>query len=143
MKAQELRIYSRLQVVAHQLKKAADRRVLSSTGLTTAQIGVMAIIKAQGKTNQRLISQKMGLNESAVTALIAKLKAMDLIKRERSQEDKRAFEIALTQQGRERLASSAEPFQEINRKISNALSDQDIELLDGILRKVSEQFEAS
>jgi DNA-binding MarR family transcriptional regulator len=129
--------------VAHQLKKAADRRVLSSTGLTTAQIGVMAIIKAQGKTNQRLISQKMGLNESAVTALIAKLKAMDLIKRERSQEDKRAFEIALTQQGRERLEASAEPFQEINRKISNALSDQDIELLDGILRKVSEQFEAS
>lgn len=143
MKAQELRIYSRLQVVAHQLKKAADRRVLSSTGLTTAQIGVMAIIKAQGKTNQRLISQKMGLNESAVTALIAKLKAMDLIKRERSQEDKRAFEIALTQQGRERLEASAEPFQEINRKISNALNDQDIELLDGILRKVSEQFEAS
>jgi DNA-binding MarR family transcriptional regulator len=129
--------------VAHQLKKAADRRVLSSTGLTTAQIGVMAIIKAQGKTNQRLISQKMGLNESAVTALIAKLKAMDLIKRERSQEDKRAFEIALTQQGRERLEASAEPFQEINRKISNALNDQDIELLDGILRKVSEQFEAS
>jgi DNA-binding MarR family transcriptional regulator len=128
--------------VAHQLKKAADRQVLAGTGLTTAQIGVLVIIATEGKTNQRYISQEMGLNESAVTALIAKLKAMGLIKRQRSQEDKRAFEIALTTEGGERLEASAEPFQAINRKISKALSDRDIEQLDVFLKRISEQFDS-
>ena len=76
MSASKHRIYHRLQLAAHRLQKAADRAVMAAAGITTAQAAVLSIVAADGPVSQRNVARKLGLNESAMTAMIARLRDM-------------------------------------------------------------------
>ena len=71
MSASKHRVYHRLQLVAHRLQKAADRTVMAAAGITTAQAAVLSIVAADGPVTQRSVARKLGLNESAMTAMTA------------------------------------------------------------------------
>ena len=74
MSASKHRVYHRLQLAAHRLQKAADRAVMAAAGITTAQAAVLSIVAADGPVTQLSVARKLGLNESAMTAMIARLR---------------------------------------------------------------------
>lgn len=119
--ASKLRIYHRLQVVAHRLQKAADRVVLEAAGITTAQAAVLAVLAGAGPCTQRSVAERLGVNESAVTAMTTRLMALGFVERSRDPADARAWRLRLTSGGRTAMRRITGPFATINTRLERAL----------------------
>lgn len=132
MTAAKLRLYARLQSAAHLMKKTADRALMDAAGVTTAQAAVLAIVAREANADtvgptQKLIAQQLGLNESAVTAMANRLITLNYLKREKDPQDRRAWRLALTRQGKTAIKRIREPFGEINTQIETALGADNLE----------------
>ncbi|WP_262695959.1 MarR family winged helix-turn-helix transcriptional regulator [Kordiimonas aquimaris] len=140
MDASTLKIYSRLQRSAHLLKKAADKELLAVADITTAQAAVLVVVAKQAGTTQRLVAHQLGLNESAVVAMVTRLMAIGYLERSRSVVDKRAWVLSLTKAGNEVLGRIAEPFASINARIEKAVGADALSSIAKALDSLDEEF---
>ncbi len=140
MSASKLRLYWRLQLAAHFLKKRADKELLSESQITTAQVGVLTVIANGSDVTQKSVATALGLNEAAVTAMVKRLTRMNLVERRESKTDGRAKILELTEAGRHVTQTTHPPFEEINERIEAALTDQEIQNLADYLTRLTEAF---
>ena len=141
MSASKHRVYHRLQLAAHRLQKAADRAVMAAAGITTAQAAVLSIVAADGPVNQRSVARKLGLNESAMTAMTARLRDMGLVERMPDQNDSRAWNLQISDGGRAALKRIEQPFRRINQKIEATLDTEEIARLADYASRIGDAFE--
>lgn len=141
MSASKHRVYHRLQLVAHRLQKAADRTVMAAAGITTAQAAVLSIVAADGPVTQRSVARKLGLNESAMTAMTARLRSMGLLERLPDREDSRAWSLQVSAEGRAALKRIEQPFRRINQKIEAVLDTEEIARLADYASRIGDAFE--
>jgi len=141
MTASKLRLYHRLQVAAHGMQKAADRVVASAADLTTAQAAVLTVVAADEDVTQRDVALALRLNESAVTAMVARLSRLDLIVRERSATDSRAWRLRVSPAGQAALKVARRAFAAINARIEDKLSAAEIVRLAELLDRMTVAFE--
>ena len=140
MSASKLRLYHRLQLAAHRIQKAADRAVLQASGVTTAQAAVLTVVAGDRDATQRSVARQLGINESAVTAMVARLMDMRLIERIRDDEDARTWRLLLTAEGRAGLKKVEGPFRTINARLEAALDASELEHLADYLGRIGEAF---
>ena len=140
VQARQRRLYFELQRTAHRLQKEADRELSGVVKMTTQQAAVLSVITNGEGNTQRAIALALGLNESAVTVMIERLTKYGYIKRQRSASDRRAYEITMTQVGKEAVAASRKGFAKINRKITSSLNDEEVDTLADLLSRLYEDF---
>ena len=140
MSASKLRLYWRLQLAAHFMQKQADRDLLDNDNITTAQFGVLSAIANREDVTQKDVAQALGLNPSAVTAMVKRLLKLGYIQREGSQSDGRAKILTLTEEGARIVKNTQPPFQKINEQIENILSGDEIENLGDYLERLIKAF---
>ena len=141
MSASKHRVYHKLQVASHRLQKAADRACIAAAGITTAQAAVLSIVATEGSASQRSVARKLGLNESAMTAMTTRLRHLGLLDRLPDAEDARAWSLRLTADGRAALKRIEQPFRQINQKIEKALDADEIAALADYVKRISDAFE--
>ena len=142
MSAAKLRLYWRLQLAAHFTKKVADREVLATANITTAQTGVLSVIANGSNVSQKNVAIALGLNESAVTAMVRRLVTLNYIKISQSSTDARARVLTLTEAGKEVQKNVRAPFKKINEKIEATLNPAEIARLADYLERLSSAFGA-
>jgi MarR family transcriptional regulator, organic hydroperoxide resistance regulator len=141
MGAGKLRLYSLLQRAAHDLKKSTDRALMHAADLTTAQSAVLVIIAERGPIKQKDVAQALGLNESAMVAMVNRLLQLDYLMRVRDANDQRQWLLSPSVKGTKALQLAAEPFNAINARLDALLSDeQGLELAER-LRAIIKEFE--
>ena len=140
MKASKLRLFHQLQLAAHRLGKAADREVTDVSGLTTAQSAVLSVLANFDDVTQKKVATELGLNESAVTAMVTRLLRLDLITRERSPDDPRRYILHMTKKGEQALAKIKVPFRKLNKRIETVLSPDEIDVLARCLVQLNDEF---
>lgn len=140
MSASSVKLYWRQQLAAHQMQKFADRELASVAQITTAQIGVLTVISNSEGINHKDVARALGLNESAVTAMVRRLVAQDLVRSNPCKTDRRAKVLSLTSTGRTVQNSAKITFDVINKKIEATLSAGEIELLAELLDRLKESF---
>jgi DNA-binding MarR family transcriptional regulator len=140
MSAARLRIYHRLQLAAHRMQKSADRALLGAAHVTTAQAAVLSIAAAAGATTQREVARQLGINESAVTAMVVRLLEMGLLERSRDRADARAWQLALSKAGRSALQRVEASFAHVNATIEAVLDAHELEQLAASLARIGDAF---
>ncbi len=140
--ASKLRIYHRLQVAAHGVQKAADRVVLETAGVTTAQAAMLAVLAGVGACAQRAIAERLGVNESAVTAMTTRLMTLGFVERSRDPTDARAWRLRLTRDGRAAVKRLVGPFATINARLERALPEDELARLADALDRIRAEFDA-
>ena len=141
--AARLRLYHRLQLAAQRARKAADRAVAEAAGISTAQAGVLSVV-AEGRDagmpiNQRQVAARLGVNESAVTAMVARLLKLGLLERYRGTGARDWF-LRLTPAGdlaRDRIRPA---FATVNAVIEAQLGPDGAEALAAALDRLAEAF---
>ena len=139
--ARKLRVYHRLQLSAHRVQKLADRSLLTTADITTAQAAVLAVVAGSDKATQRDVAKQLGLNESAVTGMVTRLLNLDLLEREPHDTDTRAWRLALSKNGRAALKNIEKPFGAINARIESVLKEDEITRLADYLERISNAFD--
>lgn len=100
------------------------------SGLTVPQITVIKLLAKHKRLKSSEISKKMSLVNSTVTGIIDRLEKLNIVKRERSEEDKRIVYIELSDTGNIVL----EDFRDtINNYFTNIFSNASKEEIDNIL----------
>ncbi|MEO9635836.1 MAG: MarR family winged helix-turn-helix transcriptional regulator [Parasphingorhabdus sp.] len=140
MSASKLRLYWRLQLAAHFLQKQADRDLLKDADITTAQFGVLSAISNGENVTQKDIANVLGLNQSAITAMVRRLMNLSYVERQDSQTDGRSKTLTLTSDGQNVIKNTRSPFRKINKRIESSLSEAEIANLADYLERLTKTF---
>lgn len=141
MIASRLRLYHRIQLAAHRLRKQADRTVMAATGISTAQSAVLGLAAAGADITQRDIATALGLNESAITAMAMRLTRLGLIARTRSETDSRAWSLQVTELGQSTQRSARAAFSGINKRMEAEFSPEELTQLAQLLDRLAGIFD--
>lgn len=122
------RLFFLLQRAAHRLRTTADRRCLAAAGVTTAQLGALFAVQDRPGITQQELARALGLRESAVTALVGRLTAADLLLKRAHPREHRAVVLELTETGSAALCAARPEVDRFNAELRELLGD------DGFLR---------
>ncbi len=85
------------QLGAHAANRFAER--ISELGLSPSDVGLLRMIGTDPGLSQRALADHLGVVPSRVTALVDQLDRQGLVERRRSTEDRRNYELHLTEEG--------------------------------------------
>jgi len=111
-------------------------RLFREYGLTPSQYNVLRILRGEGKPMPSLeIAERMIQVVPAMTGLIDRLEKQELVKRDRSLEDRRVIYIELTEKGVEILQQLDQPVLQLNRSLVGHLTRAELKELSRLLEK--------
>ena len=130
-------VYHLLQVVAQQLRKQADEAGMAAAGVSAAQGAALFAIERSPGLSQREVAKALKQQESAVTTMVSRLLAAELITRTPRSEDPRTLSLDLTEKGRDALIRLRAELDVINRGIAEALSPDELQVLAPALERLA------
>lgn len=115
--------------------------VCEQHGLHPMHFGMLTILGAEGPISQRTLSERTGVDTSTMVQRMDALEAHGLVKRSRSAEDRRSYEIELTPEGRTMLRRLRKEARSHVERVFGALDEKERQQLHGLLLKVAESLE--
>ncbi len=127
--------YIRFSRAALSLESQLSRQ-LTEYGLTYSQFGVLEVLLHIGPMNQKDIASKLLTSNSNLVTVIDNLEKGGLVKRERSEKDRRNFIVNLTDRGKKIILELFPMHLNIITEKFNVLTDREIESLGRLSKKV-------
>lgn len=118
--------------------RAGSASLLQS--LTLSQLQYLEKVGVLGESTISQISSEMGVTKASASQAVSRLVQMGLLSKERSEGDGRVSHIRLTAQGEAFYRLKFETLQQYERFIRRALTPQEQEALEELLRKLISQF---
>jgi MarR family transcriptional regulator, organic hydroperoxide resistance regulator len=125
--------------VASRLISQAYREPLESLGLTYPQYLVMLVLWEKDGQMVSQIGDKLQLDSGTLTPLLKRLESINLVKRERSEEDERKVVIQLTYPGKS-LQNKAGSIPETILERLKKWTEKDRSRLNSLMDKLIEDF---
>jgi len=111
-------------------------RLFRHFGLTPSQYNVLRILRGEGTPLPCLeIASRMIQVVPAITGLIDRLEAQELVARERCSEDRRVIYVTLTDKARKLLDQMDEPVMELHRELVGHMTQAELKELSRLLEK--------
>ena len=104
-------------------------------GLRSGSLSAMTLIDENPGCSQADLARELALDKSVMAGIIADLEAKGLATRSRSPSDRRRNHLALTNEGRRTMAAMVDGVAHVERPIRQALSDQEIASMIGLVRR--------
>jgi len=106
-------------------------------GLTPSQYNILRILRGEGKPLPSLeIASRMIQVVPAITGLVDRLEAQNLVVRKRCNEDRRVVFIDITPTGLELLNKIDQPLYEAHKQVLSMLSEDEMRTLSRLLEKI-------
>ena len=81
----------------------ATERALAPLGIKPVHYGVLAVLSAQGPAAQWAVGEKFRIDKSSMVVIVDHLERLNLVERRRNPRNRRAYELILTDAGRNAL----------------------------------------
>ncbi len=118
------------------------RELARSAGLTAVQFRVLQVVAESGHATATAISSRMRVSQATITALVDKLVSHGMVKREKSQIDRRQTDIVITELGRRTIEDSPDPLQQRFVRRFQDLEDWEQSMLVSSLERVAAMLDA-
>lgn len=126
--------------VAREVRGALERK-LSSHGITAQQATLARLLRAwqrKKKPSPFQIAARLGTDGAGMTRLIDRLEAKGVVVRHVGDGDRRLISIELTPTGLAIAKKAAPTFSSVNRQLLEGFSDNEVEKLTDMLRRLRE-----
>ncbi|KAA0972362.1 winged helix-turn-helix transcriptional regulator [Aureimonas fodinaquatilis] len=127
-----------LRMVSNAVSQEFARKVAGNE-VTVAEWAFMRALFDVASTPPSLLAEKMGMTKGAISKLADRLVAKGLVERADNPQDKRAHNLSLTAAGRAKVPLLASLADENDAEFFGALTRQEHEALDRLLRKLAEK----
>jgi DNA-binding MarR family transcriptional regulator len=119
--------------------------VLREQRLSRASFQVLHALAAaaEGELTQRELAARVRRAAGTLSVRLVRLERAGLVSRDPNPDDRRATHVRITARGRERLERATELYEQQARRLTEALSDEEVSALDGQLRRWLAFFEPS
>jgi DNA-binding MarR family transcriptional regulator len=125
-----------VQLGTHRHRRFAER--LAPLDLHPRHFGMLSQLAVNEGQSQQALSRALGVQRSAVVALVDDLEHRGLAERRRDPVDRRAYSLYLTPQGRELLAELERVAEEDEAELLSSLDASERSQLILLLRRVAE-----
>ncbi|MEZ4540401.1 MAG: MarR family transcriptional regulator [Chloroflexota bacterium] len=142
--AQAAQLMDDFRLVSHQIYRLSDMN-LDESGLSYAQYRVLMSLRFNEWTGQcdglnpSEISAKQGTSRNTISSLIRSLEENGLIERQLDMNDRRRFNIHLSEAGREKMIEQSNDHIELINQLFAVLSTEEMEVLSTLLQKLSQR----
>ena len=117
-----------------------EETVAEQVGLTPRQCHAVSELGEAGKIRMKFLSERLGVTTGTMTIMADRLQKMKLIQRIEDANDRRAFNIELTEKGREIYASHMCYHRQLGNELSSCLTSREMDVLVCILKKLMKSF---
>lgn len=125
------RLYSHTLRAAHHVRSTVDAQSKARLGVTSAQMGMLFLIRAAPGCPQREVAEQMGVRESAVTASVGRLVKQGLVRRARV--DGRTNGLWLTKSGASMVAQALPMIARVEAALSAGFTDAELDVVQRFL----------
>lgn len=125
------------QVGSHAARKFAER--LARLRLSPPHAGILGVLRRSEGLSQQGLAEVLRMHPSGLVAIIDELEERGLVKRQNSLEDRRTYELHLTDKGQAALREIGRVGQEHNESLCAALSEREREQLTGFLQRLAHE----
>jgi DNA-binding MarR family transcriptional regulator len=134
------RLIHLLSLAQHRLLKATDAAFGDALGISTTQLGVLFILEGAPGALPKEVSEALGINRSAITALVDRMAEAGLVRRAPSQEDGRAVRLFATPEGLAKAAAARPILARLNARLARDFSTAEIATVARFLGAILERF---
>ncbi|GAA3701612.1 MarR family transcriptional regulator [Oceanisphaera sediminis] len=132
-------------VALRQIIRAIDlhsRQLSKASGLTGPQLLLLQAISEHGDITMRNLAQATHMSQATATTIIDRLEQKQLVRRERSQTDKRKVYAVLTDDGKAKIKTAPRPLQESFIQRFQSLETWEQNLLLSSVQRISSMMNA-
>jgi len=138
--AKRPRLFFLMSLAQHRLKKSADSSFKAAFGISMTQLGVLFFLEERPGAMLKDLGEELGVNASAITALVDRMGEAGLVQRKPSATDERAQRLFATAIGI-KIAIAARPIlARLNAQLLQGFSEPEIEVVDRFLNSIVERF---
>jgi DNA-binding MarR family transcriptional regulator len=123
------------QVGAHSARQFAG--MLEPLGVSPGAYGVLSHVAVEEGRTQQQIADALGIHRNNMVGLIDELEGAGWVRRQRNQQDRRAFEIRLTASGRALVRRVDRLIPRLDEEIGHALSAAERRRMIDLLQRVA------
>jgi DNA-binding MarR family transcriptional regulator len=134
------RLIHLLTLAQHRLLKSADAAFKEALGIGTAQVGVLFLLEKSPGALFKDVSDELGVNASAITALIGRMEDAGLVRRQSSEDDQRAVHLFATAGGLAKAAAARPILARLNARLTGGFSEREIATIARFLNAIRERF---
>jgi DNA-binding MarR family transcriptional regulator len=134
------RLIYKLSLAQHRLLKSTDLAFREAAGISTTQLGVLFFLQKSPGALPKDLSDALGVNASAITALIARMEDAGLVRRQPSRDDQRAIKLFATASGLGKAAAARPVLARLNTRLTGDFSERDIATVARFLDAILERF---
>ena len=135
-KANRLRTY--LLALMERLTRLQAGCGLDKCPLTSQELKAVNLLGRTGPSKMRDVADHLMLAVSSTTALVDNLEAKGMVRRERSESDRRVVLVRLTEEGRQQYEKAAQEYLKFCQGMLLTLDPKDQDLLLELYRKMSQ-----
>jgi DNA-binding MarR family transcriptional regulator len=133
------RLYYMMSLAQHRLMKTTDA-AFKPLGISGAQLGVLFLLEKRPGAMLKDVSDGLGINASAITALIGRMEDAGLVRRRPSDDDGRAVHMFATAEGLARIAAVKPVLARLNARLTADFSEREIATIARFLNAILERF---
>jgi DNA-binding MarR family transcriptional regulator len=127
---------------AHNLMfKRADAVFKDALDISMTQLGVLFVLEKQPGAMLKQIGEVLGINASAITALVGRMEEAALVRRQPSAADGRAVHLFATAAGLAKAVAAKPLLARLNAQLTQGFSEHEIATVAHFLATAVERFE--
>jgi len=128
--------------ILHNLLTARVTATFGAFGLSPPAFSMIALIAANEGCSQNALARENAMDKSAVVTILDELEGKGLVRRVRSQTDRRRHALSLTAEGQALLVRLRQAAETVERPIREALTPEEAAQLVALLRRARAALEA-
>jgi DNA-binding MarR family transcriptional regulator len=130
------------QVGARSAQLFAER--LAPLGVSPRAFAVMSnLAGAAGETTQQQLADALGIHRNNMVGLIDELEAAGWVRRHRSTQDRRAFDVRLTRSGSALVSRITRLIPALDEEIGQGLSESERQTMIALLKQLAQTLDLS
>jgi DNA-binding MarR family transcriptional regulator len=128
---------------AHLAHRRVAEAELAPFGLRAKEFGALSVLSAAGPMSQQRLGEAMRIDRTTMVAIADALERKGLVERRRDPEDRRAYALRPTADGRRVLGRATEAVQRAEEQFLARLSPDDRRHLKRLLRELTSPADVS
>lgn len=116
------------------IRSSVECRV-KDTGLHRSQHRLLMILGKHPDCSQTMLARELEVSPAAVAVALKKLEKSGYIERQSVESDNRMNHVVVTQKGMDAIRLSCVYFQEVENALLDGFSKEDLEVLEGFLKR--------
>lgn len=118
----------------------ATQKSKKNSNLMIGQYHCLQLLFTKDGRTQKELAEILNIRATSLSETIARLESQEMIRRERSKEDKRTFLVYLTDKGRECAKQNLKDREKLYSYMLHPLSEEEREQFGSILNKIKEYY---